>query len=641
MGAGQPALSTRDLPGVSSTDLATANTLLATLGGYVDGYSQTFNVTSRTSGFVANSPFIRNFLDNSYSFYAQDKWKLAQNLTVTVGLRYELPGVVDERDSLELSPVLQGTAEQTLLSNATLNYAGSSAGRPWYRREWKDFAPNFGFAWDVFGDGKTAVRGGYSISYVNDQEILAPEDLLELNNGLQGVAATTGLSNRVSTGLPQIVSPTYQVPLTVADNYASDPFNTVGMIDPNLKHPYVQQYSIGIQHQVKDTLFEARYVGNHMVGGYRGFDFNQVVINQNGFLPDFLRAQKNGFLAMANSGTFNPLYNPNIPGSQPLTEITRNMVKDPNVTYYLQTGEVGELGNYLQTNKENGSINFYQNPNALGTDFLTNYSSSSYNSLQLEARHQMRSGLSFEANYTFSKVLSDADGDSQSRVQQFLDINNPAIERSRANFDLTHMIKADGFYELPFGKGRQLHYRRLDRVIGGWIFGSTMVWQSGAPFSILSERGTLNRESRSYYNGADTLLGGSQLANVVKFQMTGNGPMMISQSAINSNDGTGVNTDGEPAFQGQVFFNPGAGTLGELQRRMFSGPWTFDIDMRLKKTVNITETKKVELLMDAFNALNHPTFWSGDQNINATTFGVVSSMFYTPRIVQFGLHYTF
>jgi hypothetical protein len=190
------------------------------------------------------------------------------------------------------------------------------------------------------------------------------------------------------------------------------------------------------------------------------------------------------------------------------------------------------------------------------------------------------------------------------------------------------MIKADGFYELPFGKG--------NRVLGGWVFGSTMVWQSGAPFSVLSGRGTLNRESRSYYNTANTVSAG-----VVKFQMTGNGPMMVPQSAINPADGTGVNTDGDPAFQGQMFFNPGAGTLGALQRRMFSGPWTFDIDMRIKKTVHIAETKKVELLMDAFNALNHPTFWSGDQNINSTTFGVVSSMFYTPRIVQFGLHYTF
>jgi hypothetical protein len=240
----------------------------------------------------------------------------------------------------------------------------------------------------------------------------------------------------------------------------------------------------------------------------------------------------------------------------------------------------------------------------------------------------MRSGLSFEANYTFSKVLSDADGDSQSRLQHFLDINNPGIERSRANFDLTHMIKADGFYELPFGK--------RNRVLGGWVFGGTMTWQSGAPFSVLSGRGTLNRESRSYYNTANTVSAG-----MVEFQMTGNGPMMVPQSAINPADGTGVNADGDPAFQGQVFFNPGAGTLGALQRRMFDGPWTFDIDMRIKKTVHIAETKKVELLMDAFNALNHPTFWSGDQNINSTTFGVVSSMFYTPRIVQFGLHYTF
>ena len=192
-------------------------------------------------------------------------------------------------------------------------------------------------------------------------------------------------------------------------------------------------------------------------------------------------------------------------------------------------------------------------------------------------------------------MLSDADGDMQNRLQHFLDLANPKIERSRANFDLTHMIKTDGYYELPFGKGHRLSYRPLDRVIGGWILGSTLVWQSGAPFSILSGRGTLNRESRSYYNTADTSLTKGQLDNVVKFQMTGNGPMMIAQSAINAADGTGVNTDGEAAFNGQVFFNPGAGTLGVLQRRMFDGPWTFNTDMRLKKAIPITETKKLEL----------------------------------------------
>ena len=93
-------------------------------------------------------------------------------------------------------------------------------------------------------------------------------------------------------------------------------------------------------------------------------------------------------------------------------------------------------------------------------------------------------------------MLSDGDGDLPDRASRhFLDINNPGLERSRANFDLNHMIKADGYYDLPFGKGHRLQYRPLNRVIGGWTFGSVMMWQSGAPFSILSAYATLNRAS--------------------------------------------------------------------------------------------------------------------------------------------------
>lgn len=645
MGSGQPALARRELAGISTTDLATANALLATLGGYIDGYSQAFNVTSRNSGFVPNAPAIRNLLENDYAIYAQDKWKLSRRLTLTLGLRYQLPGVVDERDSLELAPVVKGSAAQTLLSDATLDFIGASSGRPWYHRYNKEFAPNFGFAWDVFGNGKTAVRGGYAISYVNDASILAPQTELEGNAGLQGISADVGLNNRVSTGVPKIPVPLYQVPLKVSDNYALNPLNTVGLIDPNLHRPYVQQYSFGIQHEFKQTVFEVRYVGNHVVGAYRAFDFNQVVLNDNGFLPDFLRARNNGFLALSQNGTFNPNFNAAIPGSQQLTVfpklVGRGSLGDPNVLFYLQSGEPGALGYYYQSNGLNGAVDFFKNPYALGADLLTNYSSSSYNSLQVEVRHRMRTGLSFEANYTFSKVLSDADGDSQSRIQHFLDINNTKIERSRANFDLTHMIKADGFYELPFGGTHRLHFHPLDRVIGGWTFGGMMVWQSGAPFSILSGRGTINRVSRSYYNTATTALTAPQLESVVKFRMTGNGPMIIAQSAINPDDKTGVNNDGDPAFNGQVFFNPGPGTIGSLQRRMFDGPWNFNIDMSLSKSIKITERHAVMMRMQAFNALNHATFWAGDQNINDPAFGVVSYTLYAPRRVQFGLEYSF
>ena len=632
MGPGQPALTRGNLTGVSNTDLATANALLATLGGYVDGYTQSFNVNSRTSGFVPGAPYVRHFRFGDYSLYAQDKWKIASRLTVTLGLRWQLPGVAYERDSLELAPVATGSAAQTLLSDATLNFTNS-----WYHRSYKDFAPNLGFAWDVFGDGRTALRGGYSISYVNDQELIAPENMLEANAGLQGTSADTGLSDRVATGLTPIPVPNYHVPIRTSENYANDPFNVLAMVDPNLHRPYVQQYSIGIQHDFKGTVVEARYVGNHVVGAYRAFDFNQVQIVQNGFLDDFLRARNNAFLAQNAGRGFNPSFNASIPGSQPLTVFPLlyqgGVLNDSDVRNYIQTGEAGELATLYQTNGWNGAVNFFANPNAIAADMLTNYSSSSYNSLQLAARHRLKHGLSVEVNYTFSKVLSDGDGDLQTRFQAFLDFNNPGLERSRANFDLNHMIKADGYWELPFFKN--------NRFVGGWTFGSTMVWQSGAPFSILSGRGTLNREARSYYNTATTFLTGQELNGIVGFQMTPNGPMIVAPSAINSADGSGVNADGDPAFQGQAFYNPGPGAVGTLQRRYFSGPWTFNTDMSLMKSIAVTERQHLELRMDAFNAFNHASFWVGDQNINDTTFGVISSMFYSPRILQFGASYRF
>jgi hypothetical protein len=122
--------------------------------------------------------------------------------------------------------------------------------------------------------------------------------------------------------------------------------------------------------------------------------------------------------------------------------------------------------------------------------------------------------------------------------------------------------------------------------------------------------------------------------------MTGNGPMMIAPTAINA-DGSGVSSPGDPAFTGQVFFNPAAGTLGPLQRRMFSGPWTFGMDASLMKKIAITERNNLELRMQAFNVLNHSTFWSGDQNINSTTFGVMNNTFFGSRVAEFTLTYRF
>src|SRR5260370_23755730 len=170
-------------------------------------------------------------------------------------------------------------------------------------------------------------------------------------------------------------------------------------MDPNLRTPYVQEWNAGIQHAFKGVSVEARYVGNHGVKEWRGIDYNQVDITSNGFLDDFLRAYNNGYLALAATGTFNPAYNSAISGSQPLT-IFPKLSNGGNLTNgafrnLIQTGQPGQLAYTYQVNRNNGNINFFPNPYAVGTFLVTNAASSSYNGLVLEARQRATSVLHF------------------------------------------------------------------------------------------------------------------------------------------------------------------------------------------------------------------------------------------------------
>ena len=645
-------LTQTDLPGISGNDLTQANLLLATLAGYVTSATQSFNVTSRDSGYVPGATELRNFRYDNYAWYVQDTWKMSPKLTVTFGLRYEYFTPLDERDSLTILPRIEGgNFINTLLSNATLDFAGNAVGRPYYKKDWNNFAPNVGVAYDLFGNGKSAIRAGYGVSYVNDDTIVAIRNTLQTNSGLNTTASIVGQTGRVSTNRPIIATPTFTMPRTFMDNNLLDPAAAFGLPDPNLVTPYVQQWNFGLQQEISGFVFEGRYVGNKLTKGLRSFDYNQVNINAGGFLDDFRRAQQNGFLARNAGRGFDPAYNPAVAGSQPLTVFpllgSQGLLTNATIRGQIERGEVGTLAQTYVTNRLNGPINFFANPLALGANTMTNYSNSTYNSLQVEVRRRTNFGAQFQANYTWSKVLSDALGDQQTRFEAFLDMNNAALEHARAPFDITHAIKSNFVYELPFGAGRRLNYSPLSRVLSGWIVGGNMIWQSGSPFSVLSTRGTFNRGARSATNTAGSTLGGDQLDEKVGFFMTGNGPMFIHPSAIGS-DGRGVGADGAAPFNGQIFVNPSAGEIGALQRRSFNGPWTFNLDFSIVKRTQITERQSLELRMDAFNSLNHATFYVGDEaatntrfNINQPTFGTIISNAFDSRKIQFGLYYRF
>lgn len=645
IGAGQTGLTATQLPGISASDLSSANSLLATLAGNLNTYTQTFQVTSRTSGFVNGASNVRNLRYKNYAAYLTDTWKVTRRLTATMGVRYDYYTPVDEADSLALFPVLQNNnVIQTVLNpNTTLDFAGSSVGKPWYKSDKNNFAPNIGLAYDLTGEGKTSIRGGYSISYVNDSVVDALSNSYTTNAGLASTVSASGLKGTAGAGLPAIPVPTFQVPRTLAQNYALSSTGAVGIPDPGLVTPYIQQWNIGVEHSVRNMIFAVRYVGNHGVKEIRGIDYNQVQINQ--LLPNFLVAQNNGLLAQKATGVFTATYNPAIAGSQPTPYFNAmpnsGYLTNSSVISYLQTGAVGELGNFYQSNRINGTNNYYQNPNVLGANVLTNYSNSSYNGLQVEASRRFNRGLSLQANYVWSKVLSDSQGNQQTDFEPFLDINNAKIERSRTQgSDLRQVFKANFNYDLPFGNGHMLNGHHLNAILGGWTTAGIFTAQTGTPFSILSARGTLNRSARSTYNTVNTTLTGSQLQDLFQLRMTGNGPMYVAASAIGS-DGRAVAPDGTAAFAGQVFYEPAAGTIGSLQRMDMTGPSVWNLDFNLKKEFKITERHKVELRADATNVFNHTTWYISNQTVTSTTFGKITSNFYGRRLVQFALYYKF
>jgi hypothetical protein len=181
----------------------------------------------------------------------------------------------------------------------------------------------------------------------------------------------------------------------------------------------------------------------------------------------------------------------------------------------------------------------------------------------------------------------------------------------------------------------------MSRVLEGWNVSGIFTAQTGSPFSITSgSRGTLNRAARSTNNEATPLLSGSALSDLFSLRMTGNGPYFVAASAIGS-DGRGVSPDGTAPFSGQAFIEPGAGTIGALQRDFFYGPSVWDLDFHIAKITKIREGQTIELRGEATNVFNHPTFSFGDQSVQSTTFGKVTGTFYGRRLVQFALYYRF
>lgn len=662
---------------LSAAQLGTANGMLALLGGIVSANTQTFNVTSQTSGFVPNTLPNRRLHYENYSWYIGDSWRVNQQLTLNFGLRHEIFTPVSEPDGLALEPVIGSNADivaAVLNPAGTYNFVGTNNGdNRFFGADKDNFAPNVSFAWapsfggalgKLFpGEGKTVFRGGFSINYVNDEFVRSADNALIGNQGLSAARTITNQNGRLSTFNATLAAPTFQVPRTYAQNNALAALQgTVFAIDPDMKTPSLYQWTVGIQRELPwKTAVELRYVGNRSTNLIRGFDYNQVIIGQNGFAADFNRAYSNDRLCQAanqttpGSCTTGAAFNAAITGSQVLTVFPNlgggGLLTNATILSQIRAGTPGDLAITYLINGLAGTVQLVANPNAFVADVLTNGAESNYHSAQLEFRRRFANGFYMQANYTFAKALTDAAGVGQTRFDPLIDNAQQRLEYAVADFDTRHTFNFNAIYELPFGKGKRWANQGgiLDYIIGGWQMTGIVRWSSGAPITFTDPRGTLNRAGRSGRQTANSSLNHEQIAALIGIFRTPCGVYWINPSVTNINQnalnagqcsnlglGNAANGFGSTPFSGQVFTNVAPGTTGALPRNAWRGPTFFNIDASLFKNFRITERVRFQVRGEAFNLTNRANFFAGlfNGNINSTTFGRVTTTF-GPRIFQF------
>jgi hypothetical protein len=650
---------------ISATDLANANALRAFLAGYLASGTQSFNVSSKTSGYVPGAQQDRNLQLNDYSLYTQDQWRVRPNITLTLGVKWEYVSPYKETNGLMLGAVYGSNAVASLFNNnGTIDFMKKA-----YRSDWNNFGPTVGVAWDPFKNGKTVIRGGYTLTYVNDDIYRFAGNASDGNAGLSSSVLdyygywADGVNHTLAGGVPTVNAPTFQMPRTYADQLSLNPTNVVWALDPNIHTPMVHQISFGIEHELpKNMSVSARYVGTLGRDLLRGLDLNQTNGGTNApYLADFAKARSNGFLALAATGKFDPRYNSSVAGSVPLTVLPyfgagaagdlQGYLTNSTVRNYIMQNAAATLADFYTQNRDyfpGAAPMFLPNPGIYAIDFGTNQAQNSYHALQVEAKRRYASGLQWQANYTWAKNLSTSPyGETgQTRFDPLLDNARPQLAKARSAFDLRHAFKMNAIYDMPFGKGKAFLNMPgvVDKIVGGWQLSGIYSWQSGNPFAITDTRGTFNKPSRSSTQTPISTLTVAQIKANLGVVKNSTGIFYINPALLDPNTLKGVGTDtldNSATFANQVFFNPGAGQIGNLPYLAFDAPAYQNLDLGLAKSTAITERVNTTFRADFFNAPNHPTFYFGDRDVNSTGFGKITSTNTTARQIQFSLKLTF
>jgi hypothetical protein len=521
------------------------------------------------------------------AYYFQDDWKVAHNLTINLGMRWDIDLPRTERyNAMEtftpgIASPLAGPSGISGLKGG-LQFAGVDGdSRRQFQPQWSDWAPRAGFAWQAMRN--MVIRGGYGVFYAPS---LRSAGATIGNEGFSSSTTYTGspnnltpsvyISNPFPTGLNPIagssqglltgVGATFETPIT-GDNHV----------------PYTQSWNFDIQRQLpQGVLIDAAYVGSH------GVHLNSA--GENDFQLDQLTPQALALGTKIQQSVPNPFYGLITTGPLATATVPYSYLLAPFPQY------TGIEASYIT-----GGYTLYH-------------------AFQLKVDKRFSHGLSALLSFTGQKLIDNYSiisnvGNSTGGIQNIYDRSG---DKSVSSNDISKHLSIAGVYNLPFGRGQQWGMSWspfVNAVLGGWAVNAIDTAQTGFPLSPTTAN-TSNSGSnalRPNNNGQDPALSGP-----VSKRLNG---------YLNAKD----------------FSLPAAFTFGNTSRTLpnVRAPGLENIDFSLFKAFHIRERLTMQFRAEAFNLLNQVVFGTPNMTVSAAAFGTITSQSNTARQLQFALKLLF
>lgn len=518
----------------------------------VDG--STINPSSCMLNLPAALPkFDRMNRFHDMAFFGQDSWKVSNRLTLNMGLRWEYFGVQhNNNQNLDSNFYYPGSLNPADVEAGAVSLSQKSTVGGLWNPSKKNFAPRFGFAWDVTGDGKTSIRGGYGISYernfgnVTFNVIQNPP-----NYAVISMTSTSGLA-----------LPTDNLgPFAATSGTKVLPPVTLRGVDPNIKTAYTDMFSLSLEREVmKGSLVAMEYSHSRGIHQYS-------ITNVNRYFGAY------GYNKI-DYGTI----------SLDSLEAQRTNTQYGNINFRGSNGDYWYDGLNFRAQSNN-----FKNK---GLQFTFNYTWS----------HTID-----DLSSTFTETQSGA---SQGSLG-FLDWMNPKFDRADSDYDARHRVTFSAVYEPKFN-----FKSKFGKIVGeGWSLAPMWTWHSGTPFTlydcynaygicsrplVIDNAGSTGLITATDPIGQPNTFSYFQYGTYFPYQATYNGTIIAS-----SEDDPWAGVADIPSCNKGVCAFP----KNMVRRNSARVPNIWNINMGVYKNFSITERFKLQLRGEAYNLLNHSNYY--------------------------------